>query len=135
MNHSKSLPIKINQYILERNIFQELFVLNWRRTAVPDSLFNFLEHIVLQHIKSLNEMTNQCKVKICTKSTMSNNSRLSSYCRNTVLFWIYTLQSRDFDTQKAFNTSGANDQLINLIYNGVKSPFEKITYRFISRNQ
>ena len=43
--------------------------------------------------------------------------------------WIYTLQSRDFDTQKAFDTSGANDQLINLIYNGVKSPFEKIIYR------
>ena len=43
--------------------------------------------------------------------------------------WIYTVQSRDFDTQKAFDTSGANDQLINLIYNGVKSPFEKIIYR------
>ena len=43
--------------------------------------------------------------------------------------WIYTLQSRDLDTQKAFDTSGANDQLINLIYNGVKSPFEKIIYR------
>ena len=43
--------------------------------------------------------------------------------------WIYTLQSRDLDTQKAFDTSGANDQLINLIFNGVKSPFEKIIYR------
>ena len=42
---------------------------------------------------------------------------------------IYTLQSRDLDTRKAFDTSGANDQLINLIYNGVKSPFEKIIYR------
>ena len=31
--------------------------------------------------------------------------------------WIYTLQSRDLDAQKAFDTSGANDQLINLIYN------------------
>ena len=38
---------------------------------------------------------------------------------------IYTLQSRDLDTQKAFDTSGANDQQINLIYNGVKSPFRK----------
>ena len=43
--------------------------------------------------------------------------------------WIYTLQSRDLDTQKAFDTSGANDKLINLIYNGVKSPFQKIIYR------
>ena len=43
--------------------------------------------------------------------------------------WIYTLQSRDLDTQKAFETSGANDKLINLIYNGVKSPFQKIIYR------
>ena len=42
---------------------------------------------------------------------------------------IYTLQSHDFDTQKAFDTSDANDQLINLIYNGVKSPFKKIIYR------
>ena len=29
--------------------------------------------------------------------------------------WIYTLQSRDLDTKKTFDTSGANDQLINLI--------------------
>ena len=43
--------------------------------------------------------------------------------------WIYTLQSHDLDTQKAFDTSGANDQLINLIYNGLKSPSEKIIYR------
>ena len=43
---------------------------------------------------------------------------------------IYTLQSRDLDTRKAFDTSGVNDQLIHLIYNGVKSPFEKIIYLF-----
>ena len=28
----------------------------------------------------------------------------------------------------AFHTSGANNQLINLIYNGVKSHFQKIIY-------
>ena len=49
------------------------------------------------------------------------NSRLSEHR--------YTLQSRDLDTQKAFDTSDANDQLINLIFNGVKSPFENIIYR------
>ena len=36
-------------------------------------------------------------------------------------FRIYTLQLRDLDSFWAFDTSGANDQLINLIYNGVKS--------------
>ena len=43
--------------------------------------------------------------------------------------WIYILQSHDLDTQKAFNTSGTNDQLKNLMYNGVKSPFAKIICR------
>ena len=43
--------------------------------------------------------------------------------------WIYTLQSCDFDTFWAFDSSGANDQLINLIYNDVKSHFQKIIYR------
>ena len=46
------------------------------------------------------------------------NSRLSSYCRNTVLF----------PTITHFDTSGENDQLINLIFNGVKSHFPKIIY-------
>ena len=44
--------------------------------------------------------------------------------------WFNTLQSRDFDTQKAFDTSGANNMLINPIYNGVKSQFQKIIDRF-----
>ena len=38
--------------------------------------------------------------------------------------FIYTLQSRDLDTQKAFDTSGAN----NLMYNSMKSPIEKIIH-------
>ena len=42
---------------------------------------------------------------------------------------MYTLQSRDFYTFLAFDTSGANDQLINLIKNGVKSHVQKTIYR------
>ena len=53
-----------------------------------------------------------------------SNSRLSSYCWNTLthlshMIWI---------TFWAFDTSGANNQLMNLIYNGVKSHFQKIIY-------
>ena len=40
--------------------------------------------------------------------------------------WIYTLQSHDLDTFWALDTSGANDLTAeNLIYNGVKSRFQK----------
>ena len=52
-----------------------------------------------------------------------------SYCQTPFYSWIYTLQSQDMDTFWAFDTSNANDQLINLIYSGVKSHFQKIIYR------
>ena len=43
---------------------------------------------------------------------------------------IYTIQSRDLYTFWAFDSSSVNDQLINLIYSGVKSHFQKIIYCF-----
>ena len=41
------------------------------------------------------------------------------YFRVTVGTPFYSLQSRDLDTFWALDTSGANDQLLNLIYNGI----------------
>ena len=45
--------------------------------------------------------------------------------------WIYTLQSSDLDSFWSLDTSGANDQLINLntmAWNDLKSPFQKVIY-------
>lgn len=44
--------------------------------------------------------------------------RVSSYSRNTILFSIYTLQSRDFEVCKALNTFGA-DKTYTYIYSAI----------------